>query len=378
MLLLSTRVAAEPRQVDLRWDAPQGCPQESDVRGRIQKILGTDRHDTPFRADGAITRVDGRFRLELVLHVGDVTGTRSLAAKSCDDLAGAAAVEIGLLVHSVESQSPAQPGGAEAATSNPATGSETVGGDSSTRTQSSSTRTPSSSSSVKADALAPRGRSEASPPVPEATKTEPATDLPAPTDAEPPQTLSTRAWRVLVQAPTVALGVGPLPGLGVGLGLSLGLEYERWQLQLQGIAWQPQDVPADGFSGYGAHVDRIGARFSVCREIRVSSLGFSPCLAAGMDRVSAEATGANIAPIPQKELLMSLGAGAQARLYLTSRLRMLASVAGEIGLVRPELKVRGLGPIAPPPDGDTPDPPTTIYRFAPAALTATLSLEWSL
>lgn len=378
MLLLSARATAEPRQVDLRWDAPQGCPQESDVRGRIQKILGTGRHDTPFRADGAITRVDGRFRLELVLHVGDVTGTRSLAAKSCDDLAGAAAVEIGLLVHSVESQSPAQPGAAEAATSQTATGSETVGGAASTRTESSSTKTQSSSSSVKADALAQRGRSDAIPPAPEPTKIEPATELPAPTDAESPQPVSARAWRVLLQAPTVALGLGPLPGLGVGLGLSIGLEYERWQLQLQGIAWQRQNVPADGFPGYGADVDRIGARFWACREIRVSSLGFSPCLAAGMDRMSAKATGANIAPIPQNELLMSLGAGAQARLYLTSRLRMLAGVAGEIGLVRPELKVRGLGPIAPPPDGDTPDPPTTIYRFAPAALTATLSLEWSL
>ena len=105
-LLVTARAAAEPqRSVDLRWEAPPGCPQESDVHSRIQKILGSGRHDSPLRAEGTITRIDGRFHLELVVHIGDVAGTRSLASKSCEDLAGAAAVEIGLLVHSVEAAS---------------------------------------------------------------------------------------------------------------------------------------------------------------------------------------------------------------------------------------------------------------------------------
>ena len=46
-LLVTTPAAAEPQpSIDMRWEAPPGCPQESDVRDRIQRLVGSGRHDS--------------------------------------------------------------------------------------------------------------------------------------------------------------------------------------------------------------------------------------------------------------------------------------------------------------------------------------------
>jgi hypothetical protein len=363
-LFVPASVMAEPpTTIDLRWEAPQGCPQESDVRNRIQKILGSGRHDSPLRAEGTITRIDGRFQLELVVHVGDVAGTRSIAAKSCEDLAGAAAVEIGLLVHSVEAASKPDQTGTLPSTP-PVSGPETSG-----------------SSSDETNGSSSRGRNDASRAAraTDSERTEREAEVESEAEEQPLPPEPPRSWHALVQAPLLALGVGPLPPLAMGAGLSLGFEQAHWQLLLRGLYWRRQNVPATGLPGYGADVDRMGATLAVCREFRLSSFGLSPCLAAGMERVSASGTGSNILPSLRHTIGMSAGAGLQGRLYLARWLRLVAAVAGEVELVRPELSISGLGPIAPPArDAEPPDPPTPVYRFASAALVATLGLEWAL
>jgi hypothetical protein len=334
------------------------------VRNRVQKILGSDRHDSLLRAEGQITRVDARFRLDLVVHVGDTTGTRTLTARSCQDLAGAASVEIGLLVHSVEASSQPQASPPEAATSTPASGADNTGTAASTGTDALSSRGPNEPSRVER--------------VPAVAKSEPPKAAKDEAQEPAPESETTRPWHILVQAPAVALGLGPLPGGSVGWGLALGLEYDRWQFQLQGLSWQRQNVPAPGLPGYGADVDRIGARLWGCHELRFAWLGLSPCLAAGMERVSANGTGPNISPIQQNTIAVDAGAGIQGRVHIRSWIRLLASVVAAVELVRPQLSIERLGPLAPPPEGDPADAPTKIYGFAPASLAATLSLEWAL
>lgn len=334
------------------------------MRSRIQKILGSGRHDSPLRAEGTITRIDTRFHLELVVHVGDVVGTRTLAAKSCDDLAGAAAVEIGLLVHSVEVASkPSQPDASAATLPSVSGGPETSGSPSYGASGHSSQPTTDASHAERT----PAGKSE------------PLTKVESEAKEEPPRVEAPRLWHILVQAPSVAVGAGPLPWPSVGFGLALGFEYARWQLQLQGLSWRRQNVPASGFPGYGVDVDRISAGLGICREIRFARFGLSPCLAAGIERVSASGTGSNILPSSRHTIGMSAGAGLQGRLHLASWIRLVLTLSGEVELVRPQLLIQGLGPLAPPArDMEPPDPPTPVYRFAPAALTGTLSLEWAL
>ena len=362
-LLATAPVMAEPQPpIDLRWVAPPSCPQESDVHDRIRKILGSGRHGGRLRAEGTITRTDKRFLLELVIHVRDLVGTRSIESTSCEDLAGAAAVEIGLLVHSVEAAGVPNPNDA------PPTNSPPVGGPESSANRSDATKGNASPETNDA--------SNTKRPMDSVKEASPVVQGEA--NDQLPGGESQRHWHVLLQAPLLAWGAGPLPRPTVGVGLSLGFEHARWQLHLEGVYWQRQKVPALGFPGYGADVDRIGATLWVCREFRHSWFGLSPCLAAGIDRISASGTGTHIASSEQHTIGIRAGAGVQGRLYLASWIRLLVAVEGEVELVRPQIEIKGLGPLDPNPATEPPATPTPVYRFAPAALTGTLSLEWAL
>ena len=363
-LLVTARAAADPQTpIDLRWEAPTGCPQESDVRSRIQKILGGGRHDSPLRAEGTITRVDGRFQLELVVRVGDVAGTRSLTARSCDDLAGAAAVEIGLLVHSVEAAAKPDGTSKESPGLLPLGGLETSGFG--------AEGTSGSSSQGGSFTISPLRE-------PDGAKNERKPDVEREVEKQPPPPETPRRWRGLLQAPLLALGAGPVPPLSLGVGLALGFEHARWRVQVQGLYWRHQNVPASGFPGYGIDVDRIGASLGTCHELLTSWFGLSPCISAGMERVSARGTGSNIVPTGRHTIGVSAGAGLQGRIHLTSWLRLLAAAGVEIEFVRPQYLIEWLGPLDPDPDLEDPAPPTPVYRFAPAALTGTIGLEWAL
>jgi len=363
-LLATPSAMAGPQvPIDLRWEAPPGCPQEGDVRDLIQKLLGAGRHDNQLHAEGTITKTDRRFRLELVVHVRDLVGTRGIESKSGEDLAGASAVEMGLLVQSVEAAATPIPNGALPATSPSIRGP----GNSASRSDGSK-----GSSSPETNDASPTKRS------PDSVKADGKADAQGEAKAETPPEGYQRPWRVLVQAPLLALGVGPLPPPALGVGLSLGFAYAHWQVQLQGVSWQRQHVAATAFPGYGADVDRIAAAMWACRELRLFRFGFSPCFTAGMDRVSASGTGRSIVASQQHAIGANAGVGAQGRLYLAGWIRLLAAVGGEIELVRPQISIAGLGPLDPNPAAAPPAPSTPIYRFAPAAFTATLGLEWTL
>ncbi len=355
-LLVTTPAAAEPQpSIDMRWEAPPGCPQESDVRDRIQRLVGSGRHDSQVHAEGTITRMERRFRLDLVVRVRDLVGTRSIEANSCEDLAGAAAVELGLLIHSTEaalgragSQPPNLP---------PARGAE-----------------PSSSDSDRTDTHPSPGANDAGrvEHAPGGTKSEDKSAVEPDAKAEPKEAVSQRLWHALVGLPVLELGVGPLPKMARGIGVSLGLEYASWQLQVKGTSWQRQNVPAPGFPGYGADVDRIGAAFWGCRELRSSWFGFSPCLTVGVERVSASGTGRNVAQSAVQAWGMTVGAGVQGRVHIASWFCLLMAVGGQIELSRPHISI----------GGETSSSGTSygfdVYQFAPAAFLAALGLEWIL
>ena len=356
-LLATSTAMAEPQpSIDIRWEAPPGCPQESDVRDRLQKLLGFGRHESRLRAEGTIARMDRRFRLDLVVRVRDIVGTRGIESNSCEDLAGAAAVELGLLIHSAEAAlEPSRPGTQPEALS-PVRGSEP----SSSRSTGTDARPSQDTSDTSPTERAPNGGKSAS-------KTESENDA----TEQPPSVESQRAWHALVQVPVLDLGVGPLPQSARGIGLSLGLEYASWQLQLKGISWQRQNVPAPGNPGYGADVDRVGMAFWGCRELRGSWFGFSPCVIVGVERVSTTGTGLALAPRTQHAFGMTAGAGAQGRAYLAGWICLLMAVGGQIELSRPQIWIDGVGA---PYTSDRYE----IFRFAPAALSVAVGVEWIL
>ena len=102
ILAPATLVAQRLASIDIQWQAPPDCPQEGDVRERIRKLIGSRQPDGHLQAEGTIVRTAGHFRLALTVRFGDIVGTRSIDSSSCEDLAGATAVELALLVHSAE------------------------------------------------------------------------------------------------------------------------------------------------------------------------------------------------------------------------------------------------------------------------------------
>src|SRR3954469_15281520 len=102
-LLLAARAAfAQAHEpVTLKWDAPTACGSAEEVEARIRRLLGPTRVSTSLRAEATITPNEaGDWHLKLLIYAGDLVGERNLDGKSCDDLAGAAAVALTLLLTS--------------------------------------------------------------------------------------------------------------------------------------------------------------------------------------------------------------------------------------------------------------------------------------
>ena len=338
-LLLTESALAEPAApIDIRWESPSGCPQDRDVREQIQKVLGSSQHDTSLRAEGTITRIGRRFRLDLVLHIRDLVGTRTLESNSCKDFDGAVAVEIGLLIHSTEATEPPMALANEPISSPPSKDPETT------------------SPMATKNAIPGEQKSNDSKP-----EREPEVD--PETKKAPPPELSNRLWRAIVQAPILALEIGPLPQSATGIGLSLGFEYAKWRLQVNALAWRRQTIHAQDLPMYGAEVDRIATALWTCHESRLSWFGFSPCLTTGLERIAATGTGRNIVPSTQHAIRMTVGVGVQGRVFLANWIRLLMAVGGQMDLSHPQISLAGIG---------------SVHNFTPLSLTLALGLEWSL
>ena len=328
LLLVATPVRAQTGPaIELAWQAPPGCPQQSDVRDRIQKLAGTPRPtDNRLSADGVISQTDdGHFRLELVVRTGGLVGGRSIDSKSCKDLAGAAAIALALLLRSPEPFSKGELNELEAP--NAETG---------------------------AAGLAPLApAAPAAPPPARARRAE----------VPPPVADSSRGWHVRLEAPLFVLGAGAMPHPSYGFALGAGASVGTWRFSLVAAEWLRQSLSAERFPGYGAELDHQSATLSLCRAIRSQLFEVAPCLTATLERVVARGTGNHITARSESATWLAPGAGAQGRLYLASWFSLLAVIGGEVEVSRPQISIDGIG---------------NIGQLGPAAFTVTVGSEWIL
>src|SRR3954466_698011 len=100
----TTVVAAQPAaRLALTWNGPPGCPSTENVQARVDALLGGQASASSVadvRASGQIERVDSGFRLLLNMGIGSTPSSRVIEARTCDQLAGAAAIAIALLARS--------------------------------------------------------------------------------------------------------------------------------------------------------------------------------------------------------------------------------------------------------------------------------------
>lgn len=92
-------VAPADPGLELRWEAPPGCPSAAEVRARVVRLVGEEAARTArLTAQGAVRAEAGKWRLDLVLSGETGGGQRSLTAGRCEELAEAGALVIAIAV----------------------------------------------------------------------------------------------------------------------------------------------------------------------------------------------------------------------------------------------------------------------------------------
>lgn len=305
--------AAEQRSgLELRWEAPPGCPQEKEVRDRIRALAPSlEGPDVHLRADGTVTRADGRFHLTLIVS-GSASGERTIESMSCPELARAAALALRLLASvGVAEGEPVERAPAEAKPTPPP---------------------------------APRPPEPAKPSKAEATAT----------DAPP------RTSGLVLRAPLVTGDIGPLPSPSVSFGLAVGYRASGWRFLLSGHASSERSI-ASTVPGYGVDVGRMAVDLSVCRGFRASRLELAPCVSLVVERMTARGFGERIVPSTESPTLPSAGATVIGYWYASNWLALFASVGGRVQALRPNVTLETIG---------------TVYRVAPVAIAIAMGSEW--
>lgn len=298
----------------LSWSAPPGCPTVESVQARVDALLGgvaSASSVADVRASGQVERVEGGFRLLLSMGVGDAPSSRVIEARTCDELAGAAAIAIALLARS------------------------TLGGESSL----SDAETTSGSS-----AEGPLASSANAPP-----KAEP--------QSKPDEASSTRQLAAerpsapvhfVIDAPIGLAGWGSLPGLGLGAGAALGLRWRALRVVAGVELWLPQTSEVSGFE---TRFTLQSARLEVCLGQDMQGLEIAPCVGAAAQRELGKGIESDVFSAASHTAVWGSGV---AGLFLSlptpglRRLRFFGEASVLVSPLRPRFVINQLGPVHQP------------------------------
>ena len=85
----------------LVWEAPSSCPGVSEIRERVDDVLGWHWEGQETQVVGRVHDDGGTWRLRLELHSGPEVETRTLEGSNCEELSDAAAIVIAAAVRQV-------------------------------------------------------------------------------------------------------------------------------------------------------------------------------------------------------------------------------------------------------------------------------------
>ncbi len=315
-VLLPARVMAQG-PLDLAWDAPPVCPQQDAVRERIRSLAGESlRAAGELHAEGQVVKKDDRYRLTLTVRDGSSVRTRVIDSDSCADLAGAAAVALGLLLRS-------EPGkGASTKEAEAASSSEHA------------------NEPGKDETVAPE----------EPPRAATAPDV-VPSKNERADTKTKREvpdggrLQAILRAPFGTVNVGPLPKAGFGLGAGLGVRFEAWRFVALGRIFKAETLWSREVPDVGAHVGRMTAELSACRQWQASWLEIGPCVGLGLDRFTARGVGATVAARSAQRVSVVVGSGAVSHVYLRDWLALVGTASVGLETSRPRLIIEDFGEI---------------------------------
>jgi hypothetical protein len=304
-------VGAQPTaRFALSWNGPPGCPTAENVRARVDGLLdggASAGSVADVRASGQVERVDNGFRLLLSVGVGSTPNSRVIEARTCDELAGAAAIAIALLARStIESLS-----------------------------------TPSTSTSPGDAASAEEPKHLEPAPAP-SHKPDTASGTKEPAEAAPAR------LRWLIDAPIAVAGWGSLPSAGLGLGIAAGIRWKALRATVGGEWWLPQ---TDSDSGFATRFTLQSGRVQVCLTQAVLGLELGPCLGAAAQRLAGQGLASPVFSVrSHTDIWMSGTGGLFASLPTPgfAQLRFFAEASVFVSPQRPRFVIDQLGPVHEP------------------------------
>ena len=340
-LVCATALVASPRparaEVALVWSAPAGCPSGEAVEERIRAIAGgSARTSAPLRAEGRITRHGTRYRLTLVVRDGAVRRERVIDSNSCVDLAGAAAVALGLLLRDAPKEETTSP------PANTATGSADARGQAPTTTAGESPANASSSppSREASQNSGPAKKQQARAPSDEVSESP--DEVPeSPEEPNPPA--GGQEFHFVVRAPLLALDIGPVPAAVASLGAGVGIRYGSWRLTAVARVFQDETLQSPLIPEVGARVEHAEAELWTCRAWSIGQFDVAPCLVLGLNRLTAVGTGPGVSARTQHSASLTVGAAAAAHFHIFDWMALFAAVGAGLETSRPRFVIEGLG-----------------------------------
>jgi hypothetical protein len=295
----------------------------------VLQIAGkTGRATQRLQAEAVVTEsADHQFALRLKIRAGRLVGTRDIKGRSCNDLVGALAVALALLL------SPEEPLDEHAL------------GDSSSGASGS-----------------PPGEAEAPPPPTPPPPTPPPPSPPPPPDDDGSADGPARRWHVLL-TPLVAVGLGPQRHALRGLGGAAGFSFDDWRVLAEGKLWASRDATPWSQDESGATLDQFTLSLRGCRRLWGRRFELSPCVLLSVQHLSARGLGRHIAAQTSSATWLAPGVGLRARFLLTPWLGLVAAADGDVQLSQPEVTLEGVG---------------SVERLYPVAATASIGAEWIL
>jgi hypothetical protein len=306
-------VAAQPTErLSLTWTAPSGCPTGDDVQGRVDALLGGETSANTVadvRATGQVERVEGGYRLQLQMAAAGTPSSRTLEARSCDELAGAAAIAIALLAR--ESSSAAAASSPEANVSPP------------------------SGSGGPGDANAPR-------------QPEPSARAPVTSTSAPHSGTSSQRAQLVIDAPLGTISWGTLPETALGVGLAAGVRWKSLRVVAGAELWREQSIEPAGFA---VEFALRSARLDACLTTTIHALELGACAGVAVEHLVAQGIASERYLAASATNLWVSGTGGilvALRVPGFSALRILGQGGVRVPTTRPRYVISQLGPVHQP------------------------------
>ncbi len=245
----------------LRWDAPAGCPAGDEVRATIERTIG-DKPTSALSAEATVERVDDtQWRLTLRVDGASGSGTRTLSAANCGELADASALIVAIAIApelaAVEVPEVELPQG---------------------------------------EPEQPAEREPEREPTPEpASAPEPDPEIVEVSVPEVEEVVQTRKRSRRVRGYSragVGSGLGVLPGPTLAVAAEIGAFGRFWQAGLGASFWLPRRASAPQNPAVGGSFSLWSLQPSGCGVPAIGAISFPLCLGASLGAVRGTGTGA--------------------------------------------------------------------------------------